>query len=119
MNNVKNKLIRGVFYRLWMTSPFLKFVIVFILLNSLVVSLDDSNLVSLVESNLRHRPDLLEGLVGLVVAPVHLGLDDEGLADVQDLGVHQGLGRLLPALDHVPHGHHAAVDDIEVLKMSR
>ena len=100
-----------------MTSPFVKFIIILVLLDSLVVGLDDSHLVSLVESRVGHQLDLLQSGVGLVAARVHVGLDDERLADVHHLGVHHGLARLLPALDHVAHGHHTTVDDIKVLQL--
>ena len=116
-NNIQEifSLIAGTFNRLRMTSPFLKFIIVFILLDSLVVGLDDSHLVSFIEGNVGHHLDLLQNGVRLVAAGVHVGLDDERLADVHHLGVHHGLGCLLPALDHVAHRHHASVDDIIVL----
>ena len=98
-----------------MTPPFVKFIIIFVLLDSLVVGLDDSHLVSLVQGHVGHQFDLLQGGVRLVAARVHVGLDDERLADVHHLGVHHGIGSLLPALDHVAHRHDAAVDDIIVL----
>ena len=98
-----------------MTSPFVKLVIILILLDSLVVSLDDAHGVSLVEGHVSHHLDLLQSGVRLVAAPVHVGPDDVRLADVHHLGVHHGLGHLLAALDHVGHRHHATVDDIIVL----
>ena len=98
-----------------MTSPFVKFIIILILLDCLVVGLDDSHLVSLVQGHVSHQLDLLQSGVWLVAATVHVGLNDERLADVHHLGVHHGLARLLPALDHVADSHHAAVDDIIVL----
>merc|ERR1712107_325680 len=85
------------------------------LLHCLVISLDHTQRVSFVERHLRHLSDPGQHWVGVVVAGVHLGLDDECLAHIQYLGVHQRISSLLASLDNVTNSNNSTIHDIIIL----
>ena len=107
---------RGILNGFWMVSPLLNLVVILILLDCLVVSLDDPHGVGIVQRLLGHILDLGEDGVGLIVAGVHLGLDDERLEHVQDLGLHDRVCDLFPSLDNVGNSNNSAIHDFIILK---